>query len=231
MTPRTRNYLLGITVILILILVVCISSLLSLRQEFADMRPITLTEIASSKATAETETMLTQTYGEQVSRIIEDFKVQRHSLEFIKGTGVDAEITTGYYYQLYGGGPPTIEDGSSWLEEGSIWKVVTSAQVRHVRVIEYTPERIKAVAAVDRVYDNRTIEGDIVEASLTDYQCGVYVFVNEDNLWKLAGFFLTTPLSAGSVYNQWQYVDQEMKDVIGELPGGDLCPPPSSLIQ
>lgn len=224
MTRRTRTYLLSITIILVLILVVCIGSLVSLRQEFTAMRPITLTEIASSKATAETETMLTQTYGEQVSKIIEDFEVRSHSLEFIKATGVDAEITTGYYYQLYGGGPPTIE-------EGSIWQVVTSAQVRYIRVIEYTPERIKAVAAVDRVYDNRTIEGDIVEASLTDYQCGVYVFVNEDNLWKLAGFFLTTPLSAGSVRNQWQYVDQEMKDVIGELPGGDLCPPPSSLRQ
>ena len=231
MAHRTRNYLLGIIVALTLILIVCIGSIVSLRQEFADMRPITPTEIASSKATAETETMLTQTYGEQVSKIVEDFEVRSHSLEFIKGTGVDAEITTGYFYQVYGGGPPTLADGSSWLEEGSIWQVVTSAQVRHIRVIEYTPERIKAVAAVGRVYDNRTIEGDIVEASLADYQCGVYVFVNEDNLWKLAGFFLTTPLSAGSVYNQWQYVDQEMKDVIGELPGGDLCPPPSSLIQ
>ncbi len=69
-----------------------------------------------------------------------------------------------------------------------------------------------------------TIEGEIVEASLSDYRCGVYVFLREDSHWKLAGFFPTLPPSSGDIYNQWNYLDQEMKDVIGDLPDGELCP-------
>lgn len=191
-------------VFVLLLTLACVSCAVLIKCRVEEMQSVIATQMAVSQATLDTEMWLTQTYGEQVSEIIEEFELKRHSLDYIQGEN-----------NIY---------GTPIAEPGSVWMIVTTASVKGIRVLEYTPERIKAIATVDRTYDERTIEGDMVNASLSDYKCGIYVFVNEDSTWKLAGFFLTTPPRAGTVYNDWYYLDEEKKEFIGGLPDGDLCP-------
>lgn len=222
MGAHKRSCLFGAVALLALLLASCIWGFIWLRRRGAEMRPIALTRIAVSQATATTESELTRTYEDQVSEIIEDFQIKRHSLDFINGMSICSEITTGYYRQVYGYGY-----GAFPAEEDSVWMVVESAEAERVRVIEYTPDRFKAVARVNRIYDLQRPDGTVVEADLEDYVCGVYVFLYEEERWKLAGFFMTTDTrSAGSARNDWLYVNDELKSTIGALPDGDLCPRP-----
>ncbi len=85
MGTRKRNWILGTIFVIALISLVCVSWVASVKQRFDEMRPIALTQIATSRATAETETWLTQEYTEQVSQIIEKFEIKSGSLDFIMG--------------------------------------------------------------------------------------------------------------------------------------------------
>jgi len=106
------------------------------------------------QATAEAEAFLTETYGMEVSNVIENFESQ------LRGGGT--------------GGRP-------------LW-YTTLASVKSARVLEYSTERFKAVADVMREMAEETAGGEFIAGSEESIRtCGVYVFVREDDTWKLVG--------------------------------------------
>lgn len=169
------------------------------------------------QATATTEAILTEEHGTEIRRVIENFEMRWQSLEAHINPGIQAEVATGPFLKCfgYGGHGEAVYDEPFWL-------VITSAKVKNVRVLEYSPERFKAVASVARTFDKITPEERIIESSSPGGICGIYVFVREDGVWKLAGFFLTDP-PPDDVVRDWNDSPDWLKEIIGELPEGELC--------
>lgn len=173
--------------------------------------------LESLRVTATAEAALTATYGSEVSSIIENFELRWYSLEAYVEPSIQSEIATGPYLDHWG----YIHLGDIVYNEPS-WSVITFADVKRIRVLEYSPERLKAVASVSRVFNDITSEGEIIQSSRPSGLCGVYVFTYENNVWKLAGFFLTDG-PPQDVERDWRDAPDWLKDIIGELPDGDLC--------
>jgi hypothetical protein len=171
----------------------------------------------SLQATATAEAALTATYGSEVSSVIENFELQWYSLEAYVDPSVQSELATGVYLDYWG----YARMGEAIYDEPS-WSVITFADVKRIRVLEYNPERFKAVASVSRVFNDITSEGEIIRSSRPDGLCGIYVFIHKDGVWKLAGFFLTNG-PPQDVERDWRNAPDWLKDIIGGLPEGDLC--------
>jgi hypothetical protein len=165
------------------------------------------------QATATAEALLTEMHEEEARGAIENFELKRYSLEAHKDPSIQSQVVTGPYLNL------------GWGEEvydEPFWLVVTSADVEGIQVLEYNPERLKAVAFVDRTLDKTTTDEVVLESSLPAGRCGVYVFLREDNTWKLAGFFVLmgTPQE---IERDWNYAPDWLKETIGELPDWKIC--------
>lgn len=171
----------------------------------------------SLQATATAEAALTTTYGPEVSSVIEDFELQWYSFEAHVDPSVQSELATGVYLDYWG----YARMGKAIYDE-PFWSVITFADVKHIRVLEYSPEHFKAVASVSRVFNDITPEGELVQSSRPGGRCGIYVFTREDDVWKLVGFFLTNG-PPQDVKRDWHYAPDWLKDIIGELPEEDLC--------
>jgi hypothetical protein len=159
------------------------------------------------------ESGLTESHGAEVSAIIEHFELEWFSLEAHRHPSILSELATGPYLNL------------GWEEEiydEPFWLVITSAEVVKIHVLKYDSENFEAVASVNRTFDKTTTEGTVLESSLPAGICGVYVFVNENDTWKLATFFLMlgTP---NEIERDWKYEPDWSKEIIGELPSPKLC--------
>jgi hypothetical protein len=163
------------------------------------------------------EAYLTDTYGDEVSGVIETFEGKWLSLEAHVNPAMQSELATEPYLEIYG----YARMGDAIYDE-PFWLATTSAKALTVRVVEYTPERFKAVASVARTYDKTTTEGEIIAPSQSNGVCGVYVFVREDDTWKLSGLFLTGG-PPDEVAREWGRAPRWLKDIIGDLPDGVLC--------
>jgi hypothetical protein len=171
----------------------------------------------SLQATATAEAALTVTYGPEVSSIIENFEMQWRSFEAHVDPSVQSELATGPFLDYWG----YARRGEAIYDE-PFWSVITFADVEHIRVLEYGPKYSKAVASVSRVFNDVTPEGKIIRSSRPGGRCGIYVFTHKDSAWKLAGFFLTDG-PPQDVERDWRDAPDWLKDIIGELPEGDLC--------
>jgi hypothetical protein len=171
----------------------------------------------SLQVTVTAETSLTETHGVEVCDVIENFELQWGSLEAHRNPSVQSELAIGPFLHYWG----YARMGEAIYDE-PFWLVTTSATVKNVRVIEYSSERFRAVASVARRVDKTTTEGVIIESSLPRGHCEIYVFVRANNTWKLAGSFLTDG-PPQDVERDWRDAPDWLKDIIGELPEGDLC--------
>ena len=165
------------------------------------------------QATATAEALSAEMHEEEARDAIENFELKRYSLEAHKDPSIQSQLVTGPYLNL------------GWGEEvydEPFWLVITSANVEEIQVLEYNPGRLKAVAFVDRTLDKTTTDEVVLESSLPAGRCGVYVFLREDDTWKLAGFFVLmgTPQE---IERDWDYAPDWLKETIGELPDWKVC--------
>ena len=168
----------------------------------------------SLRATAEAEAILTDAHGKEVRDVIENFELQWHSLEAYTDPNIQSGVATGQYLECY-------SNARGGISERPVLYTV-SASVENVRVIEYSPQRFKAVADVIREMARAVPGGEILGVESSIQTCGVYVFVREDNIWKLLGFF-NVGLPYNDVAYAWDYAPAWEKEIIGELPGFDPC--------
>ncbi len=167
------------------------------------------------RVTATAEAILTDKHGTEVRRVIEDFEMRWHSLEAHIDPAIQAEVATEPFLTWFG----NAKYGRAIYNE-PFWLVIKSAEVKNLRVLEYNPERFKALASVARTVDKIRPDGMVLESSLPAGHCGIYVFVHEDGVWKLSAYFGTDP-PMDDVIRDWRYFP--WKEIIGELPEGELC--------
>jgi hypothetical protein len=169
----------------------------------------------SSQATREAEIFLTEAYGAEVRDAIENVKAKWSSLEAYNNPSIQSELATEQYVS-HNGYASLGEAIYNWTS----WYVVKSVTVTRVRVLEYSPERFKAVACITELVDKTTTEGVFIESLLPQEYQSVYVFVHEDDTWKLAGGF---NISLPNVWRDWEYASDWLKETIGELPDWEPC--------
>ncbi len=175
-----------------------------------------------STATADAEAQLAERYGAEISNLIETFEVQWHSLETLKDCDAASRLATGWFLDMWVGKC----FGLGLVEPAADSTITKSAAVRQMRVLEYAPDRFKALVTLDRVMQEvNVVTGAAVEPATSDVHCGIYVFVREDDVWKLEVFFLTDYPRASwdSILRDWRLAPEEVREAIGELPDGDLC--------
>ncbi len=166
------------------------------------------------QATYEAETTLTGKYGAEVRGAIENFEKKWFSREEQLDPGIQSEIATGNFLRTFG----HTEDKAKPFGE-PFGLVTQSAVVVGVRVLDYSLERFKAIASVIKQTDEVTPEGEFKKARPYRKFCGVYVFLREDNLWKLAAFFDITDLD--HLDRDWSLAPPDLKETIGDLPSSD----------
>lgn len=162
-------------------------------------------------ATSEAERFLTETYGREVQATIENFESGWLSLETHKNPGIESELATGPYLDYFG----LARKGQAIYDEPS-WLITKSATVTRVRVLEYSPERFKAVAHVIAMIDEITPKGEFKQSLPPNRSCGLYVFAREDGKWKLAAYFNATDLRY--VDRDWREAPDWLRQIIGDLP-------------
>jgi hypothetical protein len=161
--------------------------------------------------TAEAERSLTTKYGVEVGSAIENFEIKWSALESIRNPSIQAEVATGRFLDYFG----NARHGDAVYQE-PFWLITRSATVTRVRVLEYTAERFRAIACVTGSIDKTDTKG-VTQESLPPYKIrGVYVFVKENNRWKLAAFFDTTDPKRS--LRDWDYAPDWLKQAIGDLP-------------
>ena len=161
------------------------------------------------EATTQAAEALTSEHGAEASQVIESYKLKAGSLETWRDPNLLKELMTEQQFQAL-----------SYLLEPdpeSYWIVTQSVNVDHIRVVEYSPDRFKAVACLTAIGEERDPTDERVLDSLlaTEY-CAIYVFVSEERNWKLAASFETT--DPGYIDRDWYFLPDWVKEEIGELP-------------
>lgn len=206
---NTRQRLGVLTILLLLILCIACGA------AFYAVVLIRPNPTPKSLATQEAEAFLTETYGPTVHSAIKHYWLVANSLEANRNPTILSQVATGPWLGYRSRSPDNPSKEPFWL-------VTKSVSVGSVRVLEYEPgRRFKAVACVDKQNDRVTTEGQYLE-SLPPYRArGVYVFLYEDDAWKLAGFFETTDYD--NSIRDWWYVSEWLKEIIQELPDWESC--------
>ncbi len=160
------------------------------------------------ESTIEAERQLTAQHGQEVSRLIIDFERKAGSLDRHYNNDMLTEITTGPFLEYLARFEP---------EKESYWLITTNVQIEHIRVLEYSPNRIKAVACMMREIEERTaITGEWIKSYSPNEICVLYVFSLENKVWKVAAVFNTTDPT--KIDRDWTYAPDWLREVIGELP-------------
>jgi hypothetical protein len=171
-------------------------------------------DISSIQATAAAETSLTGMYGTEVRAAIENFETKWYSLEEHLDPEIQSQIATGEFLRQFG---HTYNSSKPFGEPYGL--LTKSAVVVSVRVLEYGPQRFKAVAGVVEQTDQVTPQGEFTKSLPFRKFCGVYVFLKEENIWKLAAFFDIT--DSNTVARDWENASVTLKPIVGDLPESD----------
>jgi hypothetical protein len=169
---------------------------------------------APSAATNQTPTpsvespdALTTQYGAEVSSIIEQFEVDGHTIKMYRDPSYHAEVYTGPYLEY-------IDGYYLSFDESTLWPIVSQATVTKVKVIEYSGEKIRALACVTEEKLDLNYKGKLIAQEPVSTINGAYVFVKADGVWKLANFFdMSKPESAKLEYAM---MDDDLRQITGD---------------
>ena len=168
-------------------------------------------ESAHATTTAEAVKSLNETYGSETQVAIENFESQWLTLKTYKEPSFESELATGPYLDYFG----FARQGQSIYDE-PFWLITKSAFVRNMRVLEFSPDRFKALAYVVKAVDKISPQGKFLESLPLQYACSVYVFAWEDEKWKMAAYFNATQTQY--VERDWRDAPDWLKQIIGDLP-------------
>ena len=150
----------------------------------------------------------------EICNVVENFEGNWNSLEAHMNPAVQSGLATGPYLEFWS----YVRWGDKLYESPywTPWSVTISATVKSVGIIEYSDERLKITAHVIRGHNTVEPGGEFIQYEGVIETCSVYVFVREDDTWKMAGLFnMSNPQH---VQRDWDYEEPWLKEIIGELP-------------
>ena len=173
-------------------------------------------EQAVHLATREAVDHITSIYGAEVSQIIENLELKWHSVDSHQNLEQLSDIATGRYLDLM------TNQIDSDLKDHE-WLIKESVIIKRLVIHEYTLERFKASACPEEEWSDMASDGTIISSRQIIGSCFVYVFIWEDEAWKLAGAFGYN-LSYSASYRDWQYLPLWLGEIMGEFPDDALIP-------
>jgi hypothetical protein len=172
-------------------------------------------ERAAILATKAAETSLTSAHGTEARSAIENYEAEWMSLEAHKNPTTQSRLATGGYLWYWG----YARMGEKVYDE-PFWLITKSATVTNLRVLEYSPDRFKAIASVKGSTDKITPKGEFIESLPKPEYCLLYLFIREDGAWKVADLFDIT--SRSEIERDWANNVAWEKEVLGQPILGDL---------
>ncbi len=152
---------------------------------------------------------LLESYGEEVSAIIEHYQLTLYSFEAQSQVEVLAEVASG----------PHLEEwqrirGSLNNQDGI--EAVVTAEVTSLVILDYTPDRFKAIANLEREFDEFSVQGLSLGHVKHRPSCDEYVFEREEGIWKATAVFSLWYYEA--VLRDWDFLPEWTQEKIGEVP-------------
>jgi hypothetical protein len=161
------------------------------------------------EATSEAEIVLTETYGQEVQEAIERFQSEVGAFETERDPSILLDLATG----------PLLESLQAVrvpLADEPAWHVISSADVEGVHVLEYDPDRFRAIGCGVIERDKVNSAGRILESLPAQDFRTMYVFVREDGIWKAAAFL--NFIDRSTFYRDWDYIPEWEKEILGNVP-------------
>ncbi len=124
---------------------------------------------------------LTVTHRAEVSQAIERFERIWGSFEVRNNPALQEEVATAQAINDFG-----VKRRGLDKSKTDSWFVTRSAVVESVQVFEYDTRHFKAIACVSEGIDDVNADGTLRQSFDPQMTKKLYVFVREDNKWKLA---------------------------------------------
>jgi hypothetical protein len=151
---------------------------------------------------------LTAEHGAEISDLIETFELGAHTDKMYKDASWHAVWYTGPYLDYIDGYYMSFDDTT-------LWPIVSQATVTRVKVVEYSADKIRALACVTEVKLDLNSRSKLVAQEPLEVVNGAYVFVKVDGAWKLASFLdMAHPETAKLEYAM---MDDELKTLTGDF--------------
>ncbi len=171
------------------------------------------TEKSSDPSVTSTPTMeppgeLSRTYGNEVSRIIESFEIDGRTVKMYQDESYHAEVYTGPYLEY-------IDGYYMSFDETTPWPIVSEANVTSIAVVEYSAEKIRALACVTEQILDLDSKSKLIVQEPVNYINGAYVFLNIEGTWKLASFL--DMFDTEIARREYSMMDDELKEITGSF--------------
>lgn len=165
--------------------------------------------VEAYEATVEAERALTQAHGDEVREVIEQYNARVGGFDTAKDPSLLSELATGPYLEY-------LRDAGESLSDAPSWYVTSSVHVEGVRVLEYTPDRFRAIGCGVLQIDRVTSTGQVMKTLPPSEFWAIFVFVREDGAWKAVAALDT--IIRDTFARDWEYVPDWMKDELGDVP-------------
>lgn len=192
----------GFGLFIILIIVIPLVGLLSLFFLYPSPR-----QSPSWQATLTVVSTLTATYDAEARSAIEDYHRISGSLNARLNPEIYTQVATG----------PHLERLLSFdIPEGDdpVY-IVTGIELIEVRVLEYDEAHMKVVGCGTRYNGQTTVQGELVSSTRSTQFNVIYVFLWEDETWKLATGY--TLIDRDAIRRDWAYVSEWEREAIGDI--------------
>jgi hypothetical protein len=139
-------------------------------------------------------TALTEQHGKEVQTLIETYEVAAHNINTYQSADRRAGIFSGTFLD-------ELNQYFSTLTRPATWTIVTQAGVTQIKVLDYSPAKIIALACVSDQELELNDQGKLVKQLPAASFAAAYVFVFADASWKLGNYLnVTDPKSARTTY-------------------------------
>jgi len=150
---------------------------------------------------------LTIAHEAELHSMIVSYYLGVGSLSSRRDPNKNAEVATGPLLQRM------LEFGTA--EPGTSLTVITAIAIKQIHVLEYSSSRVKAIGCGILYSKLVSYEGEYIQSLRPMPFMNVFVFVLEDEKWKLFTHYFFGDQDAAS--RDWAYVSEEEKLAIGNL--------------
>lgn len=149
--------------------------------------------------------------GTTVQILIKNYELKGHSINTFRSQEKRAEIYTGAFLTEW-------NDYYAALDGTNNWTIVSEANVTRLKILEYSDEKITALACLSENELELDQKGKLVRQLPAVNFAGAYIFVYTEKTWKLANFInVSDPARARSIYAALPQELQQLSGSIGPL--------------
>jgi hypothetical protein len=185
-----------------------LSSLFIVAAVILCLNPFEKNAKTSITTTMESPGELSRTYGSEVSRIVENYEVDGHTIKMYQDESYHAEVYTGPYLEYIDGYYLSFDNSTPW-------PIVSEAEVTSITVVEYSAQKIRALACVTEQKLNLDSKSKLISQEPVNYINGAYVFLNVDGKWKLANFLDMSDTEMARI--EYSMMDDALKEITGSF--------------